>query len=814
MNTLQDLNSFSSASIEFTDNRPAGVTFDRTTPTNGEVTTTQNTTHSVPVGIQILEVINYSSAAVTYTINVSAAAGATVTWPTVPSGCTVTNPSTGVYTISGVKSKAIWDIVRSPTVLSPTGINNDFWQYTATITYNSTVTKSWYVGVYVGTVTVLTTPSNSTYTSGSTTSITGEPQIQYPGSAPTWTVTVTPELTDAVTTLSSAGSGGTSTFNSTTKVLTIVGTKTEVNSHLSTVSVQSVANNHWTYNLTYVATNATDIATATKTQQLNSTSTTVLFETVSDEIYSVTETYIVSNGPQINDSAASGLGSYTSTVYAIPTTAISLIDSDGGFQTIFNSDESQKIVPSTISSNDSLADLPGSIAMTSNGNVLAISTRLKDVGAATDAGAVYIYTRTSIYSSTWTYRAKLDAGANAATNDYFGWYIAISDGTTSPITLAIGSPYDDNSGGTDAGSVYIFTSSDNGITWSQQTRLQASDVAASDTFGSSVSLSSDGSILAVGSPADDTDLGTNCGSVYIFTRSGSTWSQQTKINPASGDASLSGRDISLNSDATMLAISTRYYGGSGSEVGYIWIYTRSGSTWTYQTRFRGSDSLVADDFGIKISLNSDGTYIAVGSYADDNSNGTDKGSVYIFTRSGTTWTEQTRLQATSFTSSTGFGANVKFNSDASVLAIGVPGGTSTGTNTGSVYIFTRSGTTWTQSQVLDASDSDTSEAFGSSLALNSLGNSLAVGCPNETTSPTTLQGAVYMFTKIANPTSLTWDPETLTYTIVGNRYASNAILNNLSVTPGSWTNTTFNLIYTATTPTPATATRNQRVNKA
>jgi hypothetical protein len=820
MNTLQDLNSFSSTAYEFTDNRPAGVTFDRTTPTNGEVVTTQNTTHSLPVGIQILEVINYASAAVTYTINVSAAAGATVTWPTVPSGCTVTNPSTGVYTISGVKSKAIWDIVRSPTVLSPTGVNNDFWQYTATITYNSTLTKSWYVGVYVGSVSVLTTPSNSTYTSGSTTSITGEPQIQYPGSIPTWTVTVTPELTDAVTTLSSAGSGGTSTFNSTTKVLTIVGTKTEVNSHLSTISVQSATNNHWTYNLTYVATNATDIATATKTQQLNSTSTTVLFETVANETYSINQSTTISNGPQINDSSASGFGSYTSTVSAIPSTAISLIDDQDVFQTVFNPGFSQKIIPADIANSDQLGASTNSMAMSSNGNILIIGAPYQNYSTYNDSGAVYIYTRTSIYSPTWTFRAKIDGGTSGITpsnSSNLGLSVAISDGATSPITLAI----------TGAGYVYIFISSDNGVTWSYQTKFYPTfqgPIYLEQWPAESVSISNNGNRLAIKILYNG-----NTVSSYVYTRSGTTWTAEDLVFSSSGNSATG--DISLSGDGNILVISMTSFNATTSW-GKFWVFKRvetsPGIDWQHQnssyTSGRpslgnpGSEEFPVDgdNFGFKISLSNDATYLAVGAPLDDTSAGTDKGSVWIYKYNSSTnyWDFQTRLQAQTYTTGKYFGYNVKLNSDATVLVITALNGTVSSSEKGSVYIYTRSGTTWTESQVLEAGDLGASENnFGVSLAVNSLGTSLAASCPVEDTSPNSDQGAVYMFTKIANPTSLTWDNDTKTYTIVGNRYATNAILNNLTVTPSTGFDTNFNLIYTTTTPTPATATRNQRVNK-
>ena len=829
MNSLQELNNGSAVLIEFNDGRPATVTFDRTTPVNQEVTTTQNTTHSMPVGIQIVEVINYSTSLPTLTVNVSAAAGATVTWPTVPSGCVVSNPSTGVYIITGIKSAAVWDIVKSPTILSPTGINNDFWQYSATVTYNTTSTKVWYVGVYVGTVTVLSNPTNTTYTSGTTNSITGEPQIQYPGSAPTWTVTVTPELTDAVTTLSSAGSGGTSTFNTTTKVLTLVGTKTQVNSHLAAISVVSAANNHWTYNLTYVAVNNTDIATATKNQQLSSTDTAVLLATVSDETYSINEIASISNGPQINDAAASGYGTYTTTVYPIAASAVSLIDRETNFfQSVFNLNEGQKIKPSDLANSDNFGN---SVAMSGNGNVLAIGTRLQDFGAP-DVGAVYIYTRTSIYSTTWTFRVKMDGGyfPSVASGDQIGWSVALSDGTTSPLTLAVGAVSDDNSAGTDAGSVYIFTSTDSGVSWSYQTRLQLTDAFASDAFGYSVSLSGNGNVLIVGAYTDDTgipdNITSNGGSVSAWSRSGSTWTQIIKhyqglsgtVPVQWGVDSYLGYSCAISNDGLIMAAGAPGAQSTTSPFPYtggVFTYRSTAGSWAPTANLKGSDSANGDEFGKCVSLNSDGTYLAVGAHLHDNSNGTNAGSVYIFTRSGETWTQQTRLQAVSFTTPGQFGHDVKLNSDASILAISAIGGTSTGVNVGSIYIFTRSGTTWTESQVLDASDSSGvgDSFFGQSIALNSLGNSLAVGCMLEDTSPTTDQGAVYMFNKIPNITNVTWNATSKTYTIVENRYVTNAILNNLLVTPSDSYDQNFNLIYTTTTPSAAVATHNQRITR-
>ncbi|NJO65660.1 MAG: hypothetical protein HC836_48565, partial [Richelia sp. RM2_1_2] len=106
-----------------------------------------------------------------------------------------------------------------------------------------------------------------------------------------------------------------------------------------------------------------------------------------------------------------------------------------------------------------------------------------------------------------TQQTRLQA-SDAAANDYFGWSVSISsDGNTA----IVGAYSDNNSGGTDAGSAYVFTRS--GGVWTQQTRLQASDAAASDLFGYSVNISSDGNTAIVGAYSDTNSGGADAGSV-------------------------------------------------------------------------------------------------------------------------------------------------------------------------------------------------------------------------------------------------------------------------------------------------------------
>ena len=100
--------------------------------------------------------------------------------------------------------------------------------------------------------------------------------------------------------------------------------------------------------------------------------------------------------------------------------------------------------------------------------------------------------------------------SDGATGDNFGWSVAVSGDGNS---VVIGARYDDDRG-SNSGSAYVFTRS--GSSWTQQAKLTASDGAASDNFGWSVAVSGDGSTAVIGAHGDD-DRGDGSGSAYIFT---------------------------------------------------------------------------------------------------------------------------------------------------------------------------------------------------------------------------------------------------------------------------------------------------------
>lgn len=319
MNSLQELNTFGNTGVTYTDSRPAAVKFDRVVPTTQTVSINQHDTHPAQPGFQIIDIIRPTDCLPTYTINVSAITGATVAWPTIPSGCTVTNPSTGVYTISGVSTVAKWLIVASPIIsltVSYVGVSS----YTCTLTWNTTETKTSTTNLTVVDIDIFgANPSDFYFLGGVAGTITGNPVI-IDNYSTTWTATVTPSTTSLITSLTSAGSGGTSSFNGTTKVLTIAGTKTQVNSHLNSISYVIPSSTKQDFTFQYGVVNDTLSEGDSRTQQMFTTE--ILSATRSTETYATNTSTTISNGPLITDALYTGTGSYTMTV--TPSTSLAI----------------------------------------------------------------------------------------------------------------------------------------------------------------------------------------------------------------------------------------------------------------------------------------------------------------------------------------------------------------------------------------------------------------------------------------------------------------------------------------------------------
>ncbi|MCK9516973.1 MAG: FG-GAP repeat protein [Ottowia sp.] len=392
--------------------------------------------------------------------------------------------------------------------------------------------------------------------------------------------------------------------------------------------------------------------------------------------------------------------------------------------------EQAKLIASDGAADDRFSQ---SVAISGDGDTVIVGA-YQDGDKGFASGSAYIFTRTG---STWTEQAKLLASDGIA-SDWFGYSVAISaDGST----VLIGSRLDDDKG-FNSGSAYVFTRS--GSTWTQQAKLIASDGAANDYFGSSVTISADGNTAIVGAYQDD-DLGSASGSAYVFTRTGSTWTEQAKLLASDGAASdYFGISLAISGDGNTAIVGAYGDDDLGSNSGSAYVFTRTGSTWTQQAKLTASDGDASDTFGSSVTISADGNTAIVGAYQDDDL-GSASGSAYVFTRTGSTWTQQAKLTASDGAASDVFGYSVAISSDGNIAIVGAYGDDDLGTDSGSAYIFTRSGVTWTEQAKLTASDGAADDNFGNSVAISGDGNIAIVGAYMDDDKGSA-SGSAYIFT--------------------------------------------------------------------
>jgi hypothetical protein len=360
------------------------------------------------------------------------------------------------------------------------------------------------------------------------------------------------------------------------------------------------------------------------------------------------------------------------------------------------------------------------------GRAVSVSGTTLVVGASGDAtegfqaGAGYVYVRGG---SGWVLQQKVLPGPGDYTA--FGSAVAISGDT------AVFGAYGDAQNGAFAGAAYVFVRS--GTVWSLQQKITAFDGAPKDFFGCSVALSGD--TLVIGASADD-DKGDESGSLYVFTRSGAVWSLQQKVVPSDGAAGADfGASVAL--DGQTLVAGAPNDVSSGIATGSAYVYLRSGAVWSLQKKLLPLAGADGDGFGEAVALSGDTA--VVGAYQDD-SNGADAGAAYVFVRTGTSWSQQQKLLASDGAESDAFGWSVAVAGEQALVGAfqsDAPAGDS-----GAAYLFDRSGTTWSQSQKLTASDGLAGDLVGFSVALVS---NLGVTGANGRDDGAVSAGAAYLF---------------------------------------------------------------------
>jgi hypothetical protein len=331
-----------------------------------------------------------------------------------------------------------------------------------------------------------------------------------------------------------------------------------------------------------------------------------------------------------------------------------------------------------------------------SGDVALVGALYNDDQGAS-SGAAYIFRWNG---RIWVQEQKLLASDGAA-GDWFGSSVSVSGDVA-----LVGADGDDDQDSS-AGSAYIFRW--NGRTWVEEQKLLASDGAQNAIFGWSVSVSGD--VALVGAWGDD-DQGYRSGSAYIFGWDGSAWVEEQKLLASDGAAGdYFGRSVSVRGEVAL--IGAFYDNDQGDSSGAAYIFRWNGSVWIEEQKLLASDGAADDEFGSSVSVS--GNIALVGAY-HENSQGYRSGSAYIFHWDGSAWVEEQKLLASDGASYDEFGASVSVSGD--VALVGACGGDDQGYRSGSAYSFRSNGDLWVEEQKLLAPYISPNAYFGTSVSIS------------------------------------------------------------------------------------------------
>jgi hypothetical protein len=407
--------------------------------------------------------------------------------------------------------------------------------------------------------------------------------------------------------------------------------------------------------------------------------------------------------------------------------------------------------------------------------------------AAPDSGAAYVFVRSG---EVWTQEAYLKA-SNTESGDRFGHSIAISGdvivvgaiGEDSGATGVNGSEIDNSM--SSAGAAYVFVRS--GSTWIQEAYLKASNTGGGDEFGESVAVSGETVVVstvredseATGVNGDDADnSAVDSGAAYVFTRTGGTWIQEAYLKASNtGATDVFGSAVAaseetvvvgaVGEDSAATGVNADEGDNSASASGAAYVFVRSSGTWSQQAYLKASNAESQDVFGRSIAVSGD--TLVVGALGEDSQatgvnsdqSGNDlpnAGAAYVFQRSGSTWSQEAYLKASNTDPFDWFGWSVATSGD--IVTVGAPNEDSTAREinggehndfanaSGAAYVFARSNGVWSQQAYLKASNADSEDEFGYSVA--AAGATVVVGAdgqggllPNS--------GAAYVFAGFVDP---------------------------------------------------------------
>lgn len=286
--------------------------------------------------------------------------------------------------------------------------------------------------------------------------------------------------------------------------------------------------------------------------------------------------------------------------------------------------------------------------------------------------------------------------------DYFGYSVAVDKNT-----VLVGANRADHGETPDAGAGYVYELGADG--WQLQAKLIAQNPSALDTLGGNVALNNNTAVLgAIGR----SDNGEKSGAVMVFERNHS-WQQKHLIMPSDGKAGDAfGQSIALTEN--VLVIGAPHSDTPDKDSGSVYVYTRKGERWIFETKLTAHDGATGDLFGISVAI--DKNTILVGADLNDEK-AENAGAVYVFSNDGEQWQQQAKLTASDAGNTDIFGVRVAISENTALISARRDDDDKLGVDAGSAYIFERTGQQWRQKTKLLAPDGKADDRFARGVAL-------------------------------------------------------------------------------------------------
>ncbi len=385
------------------------------------------------------------------------------------------------------------------------------------------------------------------------------------------------------------------------------------------------------------------------------------------------------------------------------------------------------------------------------------------------AGAAYLYERVNGH---WVLEQRLQSGDNQDDpDDHQGSSVCIEGNYIAVGVADYDEPAVSGTGGVDCGAVRIYRF--DGNAWVEHQRLLAPDRATFDFFGGDVDML--GTWLIVGAIGDNNSNGSNAGSAYLFRRNSTTGLYEFNDRLQASDGAASDRfgsavalsNVGITTSSTVALVGAYAHDAAGTNAGavYAFRYEPQGLVFDWMQKQKLLTGTADDQFGY--ALDADGNTFVASTFADDVSGRINQGSAHIYTtpfNGGTSWTLQASIVAPDGLANDNFGIDVAI-SGANIVAAAYGDDTAAGTDGGSAYWFRLVSGSWQFQQQLTPADGAANDYFGSSASIS--GNYIAVGSPSHGTTPALDTGAVYAYdinlaapTFTTQPVSLTVCPNT------------------------------------------------------